>query len=153
MLGMRSLNVALFAIVLLWIAIFRMSYYFSFAILLLCSFSMMITFSITHLIKKYFHRTRPCEATLDAKPLVNSTDTDSFPSDHAAASFCVATCIGVFQQELILLAIAVACAISFSRFFARLHYPTDILAGAGVGVAVGIVCSVLVRGTMAALGA
>ncbi len=63
----------------------------------------------------------------------------SFPSDHAILFFTLAT--GLFFVSRILGTIAIAHAIfviSLPRIYLGLHYPTDILAGALIGIGVAL---------------
>jgi undecaprenyl-diphosphatase len=64
----------------------------------------------------------------------------SFPSGHAAAAFSTAVVLGLsFRRWPVWLLVgAGACLIALSRVYLGHHYPTDILAGAVVGSAVGV---------------
>ncbi|NOV22030.1 phosphatase PAP2 family protein [Cupriavidus necator] len=67
----------------------------------------------------------------------------SFPSDHAMLWCAVATGVLVASRWLGLLALAYAVLmISMSRVFVGLHYPTDVIAGALLGV---LTCLILTR--------
>jgi len=60
----------------------------------------------------------------------------SFPSDHAALFFALATGISVVSPRLGWLVSAyVILAIAAPRIYLGLHYPTDLVAGAILGVA------------------
>ena len=69
---------------------------------------------------------------------------DSFPSNHSMVSFAAAAALcclpgkGRGVLALKVSAVAVACLIAFSRLYLYVHYPSDILAGAVIGIAVGI---------------
>lgn len=61
----------------------------------------------------------------------------SFPSDHAAVYFTLATCLWFVSRPAGSAAIAWALLMTaFPRIYLGLHYPTDILGGALLGVAV-----------------
>ena len=61
----------------------------------------------------------------------------SFPSDHAALFFALATCIFLVSRGAGILAFCHAFfVVSLPRVYVGLHYPTDILAGAAIGVVV-----------------
>jgi undecaprenyl-diphosphatase len=65
----------------------------------------------------------------------NVIDWSSFPSDHAAMFFALATCIFFVSRGAGILALLHALlAVSLSRVYMGMHYPTDILAGAALGV-------------------
>jgi len=58
----------------------------------------------------------------------------SFPSDHAVVSFCLAAGLWMVSRRLGALALTYAALISLPRIYYGVHYPTDILAGALVGI-------------------
>ncbi len=59
----------------------------------------------------------------------------SFPSDHAAVFFALATCILFVSRGAGILALSHAFfVVSLPRVYMGIHYPTDILAGALIGV-------------------
>ena len=63
----------------------------------------------------------------------------SFPSDHAALYFALATCIYFVSHRLGIFALCWAFFItSLPRVYLGIHYPTDIIAGALLGVGVGL---------------
>jgi len=100
-----------------------------------------LTFLVSHIIKLLVYRVRPHDDLPDIMPLIKAPDKYSFPSSHAAGTFCTATTIGFFYREVIPLVFLIAFTISISRFIARLHYPSDILAGAMIGTSVALAVS------------
>lgn len=100
-----------------------------------------ITFLLCQVIKLLVLRLRPHDDLPGLMPLIGSPDKYSFPSSHAAGTFCIAMSIGFFYRSAIPLVFLVAFIISISRFFAKLHYPSDILAGAVIGVLVALIVS------------
>jgi membrane-associated phospholipid phosphatase len=61
----------------------------------------------------------------------------SFPSAHAATSFAGATLIGSLVPPLRPALYAAAALMAFTRPYLGVHYPSDVLAGAAVGTAIG----------------
>jgi undecaprenyl-diphosphatase len=61
----------------------------------------------------------------------------SFPSAHAATSFAGATLIGALAPSLRSGLYVAAGVMAFSRPYLGVHYPSDVLAGAAVGTAIG----------------
>lgn len=62
----------------------------------------------------------------------------SFPSDHAALFFCLATALWMVSRRLgILAGLHALLVVTLPRVYAGIHYPSDILAGAllGYGIA------------------
>jgi undecaprenyl-diphosphatase len=72
----------------------------------------------------------------------NWTIWSSFPSDHAALFFALLTGVWLASRRigLALLAYVVIC-ICLPRIYIGIHYPTDILAGAALGVGSVLLCS------------
>lgn len=98
------------------------------------------------LLKTVFDRERPYEIIPAADPLLRWDISSSMPSGHAAASAAGAVILayllgGRWAWAVGLLAVAVA----FGRVYIGVHYPSDVLAGAVLGVVVGLVAVVLVR--------
>jgi len=57
----------------------------------------------------------------------------SFPSDHAVFAFSIAFFIFFFNKKLGWFLLTLAFIVGLSRVIAGLHYPSDILGGAGLG--------------------
>lgn len=95
-------------------------------------------------LKPLFGRARPFVTYEFAGLLIPPPSGDSFPSNHSMVSFAAAAALcclpgkgkGVVAVKVA--AVLVACLIAFSRLYLYVHYPTDILAGAVIGAAVGI---------------
>jgi undecaprenyl-diphosphatase len=84
---------------------------------------------LTSLGKLLIPRTRP-----HYDPLIAVPATHSFPSGHAASSFAAATAIAAVAPRWRVPAFVLAALIAFSRVYNGVHWPTDVLAGAAVGV-------------------
>lgn len=80
-------------------------------------------------------RERPF-AAFDFEPLIAiSASSKSFPSDHTAVAFALAA-LGVLTRPRLAIALFfVAFLIGLGRIYAGIHYPSDIIAGALVGIA------------------
>ncbi|HEY2637776.1 MAG TPA: phosphatase PAP2 family protein, partial [Solirubrobacteraceae bacterium] len=84
-------------------------------------------------LKLVVRRSRPL---LDDLPALIATPTElSFPSAHASSSFAAAQAFGPLLPAPPLYGTAVLMAVS--RVYLGVHYPTDIVAGAALGTAVG----------------
>jgi undecaprenyl-diphosphatase len=59
---------------------------------------------------------------------------NSFPSDHASLFFALATLIWISDRRLGLFAFFWAAITSCTRIYLCLHYPTDVLGGAALGI-------------------
>lgn len=78
-------------------------------------------------------RQRPCWIDDQVKLLVAVPKDYSFPSGHSAASFAAAVTVFRNHKKEGTAALIVACLIAFSRLYLFVHFPTDVLAGIGVG--------------------
>lgn len=58
-----------------------------------------------------------------------------FPSDHATASFAIATAILLRNRRWGLVALVLATLLALTRVAIGVHYPSDVLAGAALGAA------------------
>ena len=58
----------------------------------------------------------------------------SFPSGHTMSSFAAAVSVYIWNKKWGTAALAGAIIIAVSRLYFYVHYPTDILAGAVIGV-------------------
>lgn len=96
---------------------------------------------MTETIRFFYSRPRPFTA-LGFQPLIGETQSGSFPSGHAAAYFALVVVVWVMARDgapqwkrwsmwftggVILMAAA--------RVFAGVHWPSDILGGAAIGIA------------------
>jgi membrane-associated phospholipid phosphatase len=87
-------------------------------------------------IKLLVRRPRPVLEGLP--PLGGAPSSLSFPSAHALSSFAVAT--AMFRVDPATAAtFLVALALSLGRPYLGMHYPSDVLAGAVLGVLVGLI--------------
>jgi membrane-associated phospholipid phosphatase len=92
--------------------------------------------SVTFGVKDLVHRTRPFDAHPAIHPLY-VVHSSSFPAGHAATAFAGAVLLSYVVLRLTPLFLGLAVAICFSRVYDGVHYPTDVLAGAAIGAAVG----------------
>ena len=89
-------------------------------------------------LKNLFSRPRPCQIDEAFALLVARPSSSSFPSTHSAWAFGAATAIFMRHRKLGSAAYAVAALIAFSRLYMFLHFPTDVLFGAAMGMALGV---------------
>jgi undecaprenyl-diphosphatase len=92
--------------------------------------------SVSFGIKDLTHRARPFVAHPQIHPLY-VVHSSSFPAGHAATAFAGATLLTYVAPRLWPLFVGLATAVSYSRVYVGVHYPTDVLVGASIGVAVG----------------
>ncbi len=101
---------------------------------------------ITELIRLAFERPRPFIAHSWVVKLVNRSEYyDSFPSGHATFFFALATAVYLNDKKLGLWFFAGAVLMGVARIYAGVHWPSDIVGGALIGVAAGWLADVLVK--------
>ena len=87
-------------------------------------------------LKLLWRRDRPPPLT-EILPAVRRPRSFSFPSGHTASAFAFAGAAGGLIPSLRLPLGLLALATGYSRVYARVHYPGDVIAGAAIGLAVG----------------
>lgn len=85
-------------------------------------------------LKNGFRRNRPEVALEDYHSVIVPPDKFSFPSGHTSAAFMMATLLGYFVPPLILPLYCWAALVGFSRVVLGVHFPTDTLVGAMLGI-------------------
>ena len=91
-------------------------------------------FGVTELIRLFYNRPRPFEVLEGIHQLANHVSGGSFPSGHAALAFAVATVVWFYYPKTSILFFLVALSIGMGRVAAGVHWPSDILGGALVGI-------------------
>jgi membrane-associated phospholipid phosphatase len=95
-----------------------------------------VAIGLNFVVKVLVRRPRP---VLDGlPPLGGAPSSLSFPSAHATSSFACATAMTRIAPEAAALFL-LAAAIGACRPYLGMHYPSDVLAGAVLGVALGLV--------------
>ena len=87
-------------------------------------------------IKNVICRQRPCIQQPIENMLVAIPTSFSFPSGHSASSFTAATAIFLNHRKAGIAAYILAALIAFSRLYCYVHFPTDVLCGAILGIIV-----------------
>ncbi len=77
--------------------------------------------------------------------LIKKPGSFSFPSGHAASSFASLTVLYTMCRRMRIPAAIYALMISFSRVYLFVHYPSDVLAGALLGIASGYLVMALMN--------
>ena len=92
-------------------------------------------------LKELFERVRPCNALADAITPMGCAGGYSFPSNHALNNFAAAVFLLRIFPAYTWIFITVAILISISRIYLGVHYPSDVLGGAIIGIGFGYLFS------------
>jgi membrane-associated phospholipid phosphatase len=95
-----------------------------------------VAIGVNYIIKVIVRRPRPVLEGLP--PLGGAPSSLSFPSGHATSSFACATAMTRIAPEAAILFL-LAAAISASRPYLGMHYPSDVLVGTLVGIGLGLI--------------
>ena len=102
------------------------------------------TYLAQRMLKPIFRRTRPWVDRDVIVVGIRTTDA-SFPSGHTAASFAAATALASFYPGTAPLVYALATGVGLSRVHLGHHFPSDVTAGAILGIASGSAVAWLLR--------
>jgi len=103
---------------------------------LICAALGPVAIGLNFAVKLLVRRPRPALEGLP--PLGGAPSSLSFPSAHATSSFAVATAM-TRVDPLGAFAFGLAIALALGRPYLGMHYPSDVLVGALLGIALGLV--------------
>ena len=95
-------------------------------------FGFAINLAVIFFLKQFFLRPRPFEVLQNIIPL-DTENSSSFPSGHSANAFFGASLLSQKYKKFSIAFYLIAILIAFSRIYAGVHYPTDVLFGAVEG--------------------
>lgn len=98
-------------------------------------------------LKNMVARIRPYEVIVGLRILIDPEKSFSFPSGHTACSFAAAYAYYrcSTQKRWGIAALVLAGLIGFSRLYVGVHYPTDVIGGALIGIFAAWLASVAVK--------
>lgn len=101
-----------------------------------CAVSMLIGLIVTNLIiKNWVARIRPYELIQGLECIVAKEKDFSFPSGHTTNSLaCAWVLFKLSPKKVGVPALVLAILIALSRLYVGVHYPTDVLGGAVIGI-------------------
>ncbi len=88
-------------------------------------------------LKRFTGRRRPCEIEPHCWATLLPPDQFSFPSGHTMTAFAVAIPLSLFYPDLTAGLLFCAFSIALSRILLGMHFLSDVLAGALLGVGIG----------------
>ena len=102
--------------------------------MIVCGLVSLILAEVAGKIAGMFHSNHQPFAVLeDVNQLIEMEVNNSFPSDHTIIFFTMAVTFWLFKRKHTYLWILLAGMVGFSRIWAGVHYPADILVGAILG--------------------
>lgn len=112
------------------------------------SFSILVSLAIEALvcnliIKPAAQRKRPCDLNPDVPLLIRRPTDPSFPSGHTGASFAAVAALYMAHHVLWIPSCILACMIGYSRIYLYVHYPSDVIIGAILGIMAAIMAQPL----------
>ncbi len=106
--------------------------------------SLAFAFASSEIVKEITMRPRPFAVLPDVNLLVDAPHSYAFPSGHATSAFAAASGTMLAARRLLgrvpawgWAMLALATAISYSRLYVGVHWPTDVAAGTFLGLASG----------------
>lgn len=99
------------------------------------------------ILKPLVARTRPCDVNTAVRLLIPRPSDYSFPSGHTGAAFAAASALFFGKKRLGIPALILATLIGFTRLYLYVHYLSDVLAGALLGIMLGWFGNALVKMT------
>lgn len=95
---------------------------------------------VTSLVNSAYFRDRPF-VRLELELLFYQPTDSSFPANVVAVGFAVAAAVALRNRSLGVGLAVLAALWGFARVYAGVHYPSDVLAGAALGVGAGLLAS------------
>jgi undecaprenyl-diphosphatase len=93
------------------------------------------SFSASLVGKRLFPRRRPAAELLPVhRRMTRRPRSSSFPSGHSASAFAFASAVTMEHKGAATLVLPLAAAVGYSRVHTGVHWPSDVAAGAAIGV-------------------
>ncbi len=95
--------------------------------------------------KRLAARPRPCELAPHDWAAIAPPDEFSFPSGHAIVALAMAVPLSLFYPAWAAPLLFCALSVALSRVALGMHFPSDVVVGAGVGAALGVASFLVFR--------
>lgn len=101
-------------------------------------------------LKNLIMRERPFNtegALLDVNSLLIGAPSGrfSFPSGHSVSSFSAAAVLMMYNKKIGIPSLILAALIAFSRLYLYVHFPSDVFAGAILGILLAIISNIIIN--------
>jgi undecaprenyl-diphosphatase len=96
-------------------------------------------------LKRTIGRKRPCTLEPHCWATLLPPDQFSFPSGHTITAFAVALSLGAFYPVMLPGLLFCAASVAASRILLGMHFLSDVLAGAAIGSALGVISPALLN--------
>ncbi len=96
-------------------------------------------FGLAEIARYFYSRPRPFEILPEIHQLIFRDGGGAFPSGHAVFSFAIAAVVFRYYPKTSILFFLAALNVSVARVQAGVHWPSDILGGAAIGVIAGLI--------------
>lgn len=93
------------------------------------------------ILKPLVARIRPFDINTSVQLLIAKPLDFSFPSGHTGVAFAVVSVLFFRQNKMWIVAGILAVLIGFSRLYLYVHFPTDVISGAVLGILCGLIAS------------
>lgn len=100
-------------------------------------------------LKRSIGRKRPCALEPHCWATLLPPDQFSFPSGHTITAFAVALSLGAFYPVMLPGLLFCAASVAGSRILLGMHFLSDVLAGAAIGCALGVISPALLSALLA----
>lgn len=97
------------------------------------------------ILKKIFERPRPYTVNPNIELVIDKLSSFSFPSGHSRCAVECAVVIFANNKKWGIAAIVLAVLTCLSRMYLYVHYPTDVLAGAALGIIDGLLAIFIIK--------
>lgn len=97
------------------------------------------------ILKKIFERPRPYTVNPSVELVIEKLSSFSFPSGHSRCAVECAIAIYANNKKWGIAAIVLAVLTCLSRMYLYVHYPTDVLAGAALGIIDGLLAIFIIK--------
>lgn len=100
-------------------------------------------FIFVEIIRYFYYNPRPFLVLENINVLLNHETSSSFPSGHATFYFALAMGVYLYNKKAGYIYFVLAGLMGFARIFVSVHWPLDIIAGAGLGVVTAITVNII----------